>query len=333
MTTDKNIAELVRRLKAGEQLTDAERTKLEAHRQTQATTTGQTSLLDVFARTFALWLPCRQHIGDTGSAAAIFERRERYRQHGVKFDIGGDAATRQTGWRTLRRLAADGLLMIGAYPGGGRGVRLTLVGWAIVTGLATVPPLAKTLTMLAKLSELAARSTIAPWVAEVDLAGASDWGDGDGWHESARDVEDCLSLPLAEGWACSLADTVGRVLYRLTDEGRAVLNNPPTLPDLSLPEPTEQSVDMFCDLFLTARNELTDAKPTRPNQLPPCPLPASFIPPRAKRLQRFPAGTTLTEKTTTRPANRRAKEKNDQVIYVQSCSTNQHKFTGSFCHQ
>ena len=39
MTTDKHIAELVRRLKAGEQLTDAERTKLEGYRQTKAMTT------------------------------------------------------------------------------------------------------------------------------------------------------------------------------------------------------------------------------------------------------------------------------------------------------
>ena len=282
MTADNHIAELVRRLKAGEQLTDAERTKLEVYRQTKTTTTEQTLLLDVFTRTFALWLPTRTHTGP--SPAAIFERQQRYQRHGIRFEVSGDAATRQIGWRTLRRLAAVGLLTISSYPGGGRGVRLTLAGWANATEVAAMPTLDETLPLLAKLAKFEARSTIAPWIAEVDLRpGMTDWGAGAGWHDPAQSVEDRLLLALAEGWVGSLADAVGRVVYRLTDEGRAILKNPPPLPDRELPEATEQSVDTFCDLFLTARNELADAKPTRPGQLPPCPLPASFIPPRAKR--------------------------------------------------
>jgi len=252
--------------------------------------TADILLMDVFARTTALWLPTRTHTGT--SPAAIFERQQRYQRHGIRFEVSGDAGVRQNGWRTLRRHDEEGLLKISLYPGGGRGIRLTLSGWVVAVELAAMRTLAETLTMLRRLDSLSKRSTIAPWVAEVDLAaGASDWGAGAGWHDPARDVEDALLLALAEGWCISLSDTVGRCLYQISDEGRVILKNPPTLPDRELPEPTKQSVDAFSDFFLAARSELADAKTARPGQLPPCPLPASFIPPRSKRFTTISPGT------------------------------------------
>jgi DNA-binding PadR family transcriptional regulator len=281
----KEIAALTKRLKAGFTLTVAERARLESYRADRQADNSWQLLLSVFARTVALWLPIRQRIGDSKAvAAAVHERQRAYPTQGVRFAVQGDAATRQGGWRALRKLATDGLLTIHDHRFGGKGVRLTLPGWEHAAEGAPHPNLRDTLGALGRLAELSERSTIAPWVAEVDLEpGASDWGALSGWQEQAEIVEENLLLALASGWAVSLSDTCGRVLYRITDEGRHVLENPPTLPNLKLPELTQPASEFYCEQFAAAWNDREQAAPSRPGLLPPCPLPASFIPHRAKR--------------------------------------------------
>lgn len=282
---ERQTAALTKRLKAGNTLTAAERARLETYRADQQTSNAWELLLSVFARTVALWLPIRQRIGDSKAvAAAVHEQQGAYPTQGVRFAVQGDAATRQAGWRALQKLATDGLLTIHEHRLGGKGVRLTLAGWEHAAEGAPHPYLHDTLEALARLDGLSERSIIAPWVAEVDLEpGASDWGALSGWENAAQIVEENLLLALAEGWAVSLSDTVARVVYRLTDEGRAVLKNPPTLPNLKLPELTQPLSGFYCEQFAGAWSDREQATPSRPGLLPPCPLSASFIPARAKR--------------------------------------------------
>jgi hypothetical protein len=299
-TEQRQIAALTQRLKAGFTLTAAERARLETYRTDRQTGTAWELVLRVFAYTTALWLPVRQRIGDSKAVgAALHQHRQAYQSQGVRFSVQGDAATRQAGWRSLRKLATDGLLTIHDHRFGGKGTKLTLSGWQCAAEIAPHPYLQDTLATLGRLAELSELSTIAPWVAETDLEpGASDWGE-DGWQEQAQIVEENLLLALASNWVLSLSDTCGRIVYRITDEGRRVLKNPPTLPDLPLPTLTRGTTEFYCEQFAAAWNDREQAAPTRPGLLPPCPLPASFIPPRAKRLKPISGFTTEREESET----------------------------------
>ncbi len=178
-------------------------------------------LLDVLAKVDALFWPCR-FAGDE-ARQAVAELRAEYRELGLVWRVGGDAAARQAGLRELDALAAAGRLIVTRTPG--RQSVFVRLPAAVDTELRRQVCLADYDAALGLLgwlgSEIDAGHGLGhggrTWVRETRLAGVEYGGPDCGRILGAQ--AECMLPLLVRGLADSNADSLGRVWYALEPAG------------------------------------------------------------------------------------------------------------------
>ena len=162
MTTDKNTAEivqLVRRLKTGEQLTDAERQRLENYRQQIATAASDELLITLAAKTDALLQPHRLEPDRQGPVAQrIFD----YWRTGLRWNIGGSEAVRKAGERELAALENRGAVQCHRQRGRATRIKLTPSAYLDVRAKCGLPSVFETLTVICRMKALAEAGRFVP---------------------------------------------------------------------------------------------------------------------------------------------------------------------------
>lgn len=203
-------------------------------------------LIGLLAETDALFVPWRlSPRADWKHTAAVFERRDLFRAHGLPLVGGGTDARRKEHSRRVQRAKRAGLLTV---EGRARPTaRLTDSADASLRALCNLRGLASAFLLLQLVDALATGyGTNAGYVSEFDILGVA-----------SPESRDCVRLEnqaapaLARDWLDSHCDHAGRVGYAVTRAGRAALaGEPPT--DGGLPDLDEEAAGCYQQSLLAA---------------------------------------------------------------------------------
>jgi DNA-binding MarR family transcriptional regulator len=240
-------------------------------------------LVRLVGMTDAVFLPIRSHEGNLSSNAGM--ARETFRARGLSWGSNEpDAAGRKRAHLTLEALAEGG--MVTASTGKGARVRtfvkLTETGEAAARALAGLPSLGLSTRMLrhvASLSRRPARLKTDVWISELRLLGAAGYPqDDDEWDQFQRTLKELehVGLPsLVRGWMDANSDCHGRTYYRVTEEGRAALEEEEPVHNCGHVEADDHLVELYMDCLLESLSRLSTAPP-EPRIIGRIPLPASI---------------------------------------------------------
>jgi hypothetical protein len=234
-------------------------------------------LLDILAKTDALFWPCRSK--DTEARRAIAELRTEYRELGLAWRVGGDSATRQAKLRELEALAETGRLVIARTPG--RQSVFVKLPDAVDTELRRQVCLADYDAAWGLLGWIKSEADAGRcyvfgkrWVRETHLAeveyGSPDTGGTLGFYA------ECMLPLLVRGLAVSNADSQGRVWYALTPAGEplaaeAIETNQHLCTDG--PEPEGDARQAYLEATERELSWLENQTPRNSREIGPIPMP------------------------------------------------------------
>lgn len=237
-----------------------------------------TLLLKALAASDALRLPIRRWLG-RASANRILGLRQ-LASFGAPLRVGGDAATRKTGERSLADLGDQGLAVVTShrqtkFPL----VALTFRGEARARALAGLPSMGGGLWVL---EQVAARSRRVPalmteqWVAEVELNGGRGWGDS-----TVQDRADLAELAMnalpavARGLVVAHSDCHGRAYFAATPAGWDHLDSRSIIPREDQPPADGEAEEAYHAELASKLAWMRDAEPSALGEIGLHPLPAS----------------------------------------------------------
>jgi hypothetical protein len=233
-------------------------------------------LIDILARIDALYWPFR---GDLDARRAVYELRQDYRELGLSWRIGGDAAARQAKLRELDAMAGAGRISVVRAPGHKSAfVKLTDAVDTELRRLACLADYQASLHLLGCLKEeIAAGRCFShcgqTWVRETHLAGIA-YGEPDTGRILGAYAEYMLPL-LVRGLAESNADIQGRVWYTLTPAGEAIAPSWQEAESLPLRGYDPAARKRYLTATRRERGRLADCTPRNPQDIEPIPLPVS----------------------------------------------------------
>ena len=247
--TQRDIAVIVAKLKAGNTLTPDEQVQLEAYRQRHANAEDNEFLVSQLAVTDARFWPLRR-----GTLGQIDEwtKQDSYRLYGVPLENADEAGERKTEERRRNRLAEAGTIEIvkGSKRPRAIGTRLTDPGDWYARAIAGRPGLRQCLAVMLRIAELVAAGRYsASWndiryVSELHLAGLATYDACGRWRTPVYANEFELLPAIIREWvqphslnAWQDCPDGGVVEFALTDAGREVIANPPAIGKLPPPDP------------------------------------------------------------------------------------------------
>ncbi len=121
------------------------------------------------------------------------------------------------------------------------------------------------------------------FISELLPAGLTKYGDIERYTKPLFNWQ-CDALPaIIAGWIEVDSDTLGRAVYSVTPDGEAAVKAAPPEPPqfaLELADATRDQYDAMADLFWgefsRERDRLLTVRPSRPNEIGPCPLSAGL---------------------------------------------------------
>lgn len=233
--------------------------------------TNTTTLIDVLARTDAIFRPMRKADWVPPAPSNLWEARRRFSSAGVLWRVGGGGANRLAGERELVGLQEMSLLVL-CGKAKRSGVRLSETAEIGVRALCGLPLDAHAaLCRVVLLTEEREGLCSELWIAELD-----EYADTDDCRNALWETMLLVLPALVRGWVASNSDVQGAVYYYPTPAGLAAAQLPaPALPTNS-PKWSEPIGRFYHDQTIAARQRLRTSKPSSPSEIGECPLSASL---------------------------------------------------------
>lgn len=283
--SQKEIAGLVARLKAGEQLTTTEQTQVEAYRQQSAAAEDNDLLIRLCCRTDLLLGPWRL---PPEKQTPIVHRVDEYRQKGLRWHIGGDGEARKAGMLKLAALEKAGAVTVYRQGKKATHVKLSPATYLDVRAKCGLPDVFQSLLVLSRMKELAKTGCYVPadhtrltddsnqsaqqYIREFDLTeppiGLSKSGPRqitEGEREALFQIQEQLTPAFFFGWAgWAIALSSPWVAYAST-------GSPSEAPDsifkTKLPQLNLDMVEAYTAAFIAEREVLKVAAPLWPHDI------------------------------------------------------------------
>ena len=230
------------------------------------------TLVRILARTDAVFLPLRRWEPQQ-RVTATYEARQAYRSAGVPWHVGGGAADRQRGARTLARLEKATMLTVFRSAVRPTGVRLRPFAEARARALAGLPPLPESRKLLRRVAALQEASARGNGAWESWLAGV-EWKDTR--EREARQklvaVEEKALPALVRRWLLAGSTLEGHVCYMVTEAGREALGHTQDGESQGA-APEETARRLYYEELKEAQASLLAQAPQRPGELGMIPIP------------------------------------------------------------
>ena len=147
--SQKEIAALVARMKAGRPLTPSEQAQVEAYRQRAAAAEGDALLIRLCARTDLLLQPWRL---PAEKQTPIVHRVVEYRQKGLRWHVGGDGEARKAGMLELFALEKAGAVIVHRQGKKATHVKLSPATYLDVRAKCGLPDVFQSLLVLSRMT-------------------------------------------------------------------------------------------------------------------------------------------------------------------------------------
>ncbi|WP_149109526.1 hypothetical protein [Limnoglobus roseus] len=229
-------------------------------------------LVQILGTVDATFAPTRERGGNLRTNAMLARRD--FREQGVQYHAGGDAARRKSAERRLSAMEDAGLVAVFRRQGRARGVRLTPVGEDTARRIAGLPDLSESLEVMAIVAknhlEREPKLLTDLWAAEADVVGVP-WG---GETKAYVILEEELLPAMVAGLMVCNTTIPGHAYYAVTPAGWAALDD-------GFPTPAgagafaQAARDEYFEAFRLARVGYADAKVAALGEIGPLPLPVS----------------------------------------------------------